>query len=163
MHYAVFETPDGWIGALATARGLKCLTLPTASASDAQAALSPPPAACQDAAYFSDLIADLRRYFSGEPVVFSIAIDIDGAPPFRRRVWQATRNIPWGETRSYGWLAAQAGQPRGARAVGQAMAHNPVPIVVPCHRVVGARGLGGFGGGLDVKRRLLALEGGTRR
>ncbi len=163
MHYAVFETPAGWIGALATARGLKCLTLPAASAADARAELAPPPEAREDAAYFSDLITDLGRYFSGEPVIFTITLDLDGVPPFRRRVWQAARAIPWGETRSYGWLAARAGQPRAARAVGQAMAHNPVPIVVPCHRVVAANGLGGFSGGLDVKRRLLALEGGTRR
>jgi methylated-DNA-[protein]-cysteine S-methyltransferase len=163
MHYAVFETPAGWIATLATASGLKRLELPAASAEAALAALAPPPAALEDAAYFSALITDLERYFSGQAVVFTITLDLTGVPAFRRRVWQATRGIPWGETRSYGWLAAQAGQPRGARAVGQAMAHNPVPIVVPCHRVVSTTGLGGFTGGLDMKRQLLALEGGTQR
>jgi methylated-DNA-[protein]-cysteine S-methyltransferase len=162
MRYAVFETPAGWIAVLGTASGLKRLELPSASAEAALAALDIPPAAREDAAYFSDLITDLRRYFGGQAVNFTFPLDLAGAPPFRQRVWQATRGIPWGETRSYGWLAAQAGQPRGARAVGQAMAHNPVPIVVPCHRVVGTHGLGGFTGGLDMKRRLLALEGGAR-
>ena len=89
-------------------------------------------------------------------------LDLSGAPEFFRRAWQACRSIPAGETRSYGWLAAQAGRPRAARAAGQAMARNPVPLVVPCHRVVGSDGhLRGFGGGLPMKAWLLSLDQGT--
>ena len=74
-------------------------------------------------------------------------------------IWQATRSIPHGETRSYAWVAARAGNPLGARAAGQALGKNPLPVVVPCHRVVAADGgLGGFTGGLYLKRKLLALE-----
>jgi methylated-DNA-[protein]-cysteine S-methyltransferase len=163
MYYAVFETSAGWLAALATVRGLRRLTLPATDAVAARAALDPPPSAREDASHLSDLIDDLRRYFSGQAVDFKITLDLDQGTPFQRQVWQAARRIPGGSTRSYGWLAAQAGRPRAARAVGQAMARNPVPIVVPCHRVVGTNGLGGFSGGLDVKRRLLALEAGTDR
>jgi len=163
MYYAVFETTWGWLAALATSHGLRRLTLPAPDAATARAALAPPPTAREDAACLSDLIDDLRRYFSGQPVDFRISLDLDQGTPFQRQVWQTTRRIPRGSTRSYGWLASQTGRPRAARAVGQAMARNPVPIVVPCHRVVGGHGLGGFSGGLDIKRRLLALEAGTDR
>ena len=87
-----------------------------------------------------------------------LPLDVRGSR-FQRRVWRALRAIPRGETRSYGWLAGRAGRRGAARAVGQAMARNPVPLVIPCHRVVGADGcLVGFGGGLDLKQRLLDLE-----
>jgi methylated-DNA-[protein]-cysteine S-methyltransferase len=101
----------------------------------------------------------LRRYGRGEPVSFPDTLDFEGVSPFRRAVWEATRHILPGQTCSYGELAAQVGRPGAARAVGQAMARNPWPIIVPCHRVVASDGgLGGYGGGLDMKKRLLALE-----
>lgn len=91
-----------------------------------------------------------------------VTLAIDGTP-FQMAVWRVTRAIPRGETRTYGQLAAQIGHPGSARAVGAAEGANPVPIVVPCHRVVGANGdLTGFGGGLALKRRLLELERGPR-
>lgn len=163
MYYAVFETTGGWLAALATPHGLRRLTLPAPDAATARAALAPPSTAREDAACLSDLIDDLRRYFNGQAVDFKVSLDLDQGTPFQRQVWQATRRIPSGSTRSYGWLASQTGRPRAARAVGQAMARNPVPIVVPCHRVVGGHGLGGFSGGLDTKRWLLAMEAGTDR
>jgi methylated-DNA-[protein]-cysteine S-methyltransferase len=87
-------------------------------------------------------------------------VDLTVQPSFLRRALTAARGIPRGQVRSYAWLAAAAGNPRAARAAGQAMARNPVPIIIPCHRVVASDGsLGGFGGGLGMKRRLLALEG----
>jgi methylated-DNA-[protein]-cysteine S-methyltransferase len=90
---------------------------------------------------------------------FTVPLDLSGLSPFHRRVLQATRRIPYGRTATYRDLARRVGRPRAARAVGQAMARNPVPLVIPCHRVVAAGGgLGGFSGGLDLKRRLLALE-----
>jgi O-6-methylguanine DNA methyltransferase len=103
---------------------------------------------------------DITAYFAGEPVDFTCVIRLDGVADFHRQVYEAARRIPYGHTISYGGLAAMAGSPKAARAVGQAMARNPIGIVIPCHRVIAADGgLGGFGPGLDVKRRLLELEG----
>jgi len=87
-------------------------------------------------------------------------LDLAGATPFRRRVWAELRRIPRGATRSYGEVADELGKRRAARAVGGACGANPVPVLIPCHRVLAANGrLGGFSGGLDWKRRLLAIEG----
>jgi O-6-methylguanine DNA methyltransferase len=98
---------------------------------------------------------------SGERVEFGDwPLDMRQATPFQRRVWRAVRRIPWGQTRTYWWVAVRIGDPRAARAIGQAMGANPLPLVVPCHRVIRTGGgLGGFGGGLEMKRRLLTLEG----
>ncbi|MBM3956898.1 MAG: methylated-DNA--[protein]-cysteine S-methyltransferase [Gemmatimonadetes bacterium] len=88
-----------------------------------------------------------------------LPVDTADAPPFFKRAWTACRSIPAGETRSYGWLAAAAGSPGAARAAGQSMARNPAALAIPCHRVVASDGsLHGFGGGLEMKARLLALE-----
>ncbi|MCK4262862.1 MAG: MGMT family protein, partial [Dehalococcoidia bacterium] len=85
------------------------------------------------------------------------------ASPFQRSVWDVCQSIPYGETRSYAWVAGKLGLPRAARAVGQALARNPVPIIVPCHRVIGSDGeLVGFGGGMDLKRLLLRIESEAR-
>jgi methylated-DNA-[protein]-cysteine S-methyltransferase len=100
----------------------------------------------------------LGEYFAGVRRAFDLPLDLRGTP-FQLRVWNALLRIPYGETRTYGQLAAALGQPGAARAVGAANGANPVGIIVPCHRVVAAGGgLGGFGGGLDRKRFLLALE-----
>lgn len=100
----------------------------------------------------------LDDYFCGRLTAFDLPLRLDGTP-FRRRVWQALLSIPYGETRSYGQLAAVIGQPGAARAVGGANHHNPISIIVPCHRVIGADGsLIGYGSGLDMKEFLLELE-----
>ena len=100
----------------------------------------------------------LSEYFEGARRTFDVELAADGTP-FQRRVWQALANIPYGETRSYGEIAAAIGNPRAAMAVGGANGSNPLPIVVPCHRVIGSDGsLTGFGGGLAAKRYLLDLE-----
>jgi methylated-DNA-[protein]-cysteine S-methyltransferase len=101
----------------------------------------------------------LCRYAAGQPVKFRIPLDLTGATSFQRRVWRVLRTIPFGETRSYVWVARRIGQPGAARAVGNACGANPVPILIPCHRVVASDGsLGGFSAGLKWKRQLLALE-----
>ena len=107
------------------------------------------------------LAEDLVQYFAGDRVdLRRYRVDLSELPPFFRRALLAARSIPYGQTRSYGWVAARAGSPAGARAAGQAMARNPIPLVIPCHRVLGAGGaLTGFGGGLESKRVLLELEG----
>ena len=100
----------------------------------------------------------LREYFAGERKAFSIPLDMRGTR-FQKDVWEALLAIPFGETRSYGQLAKQLGNPRATRAVGAANGRNPISIIVPCHRVIGSSGkLTGFAGGLDTKAHLLRLE-----
>jgi len=101
----------------------------------------------------------LERYFAGEPVRFRVPLDLRAGTPFQQKVWCALQRIPHGQTRSYAWVARQIGSPRAARAVGAACGANPVPVIVPCHRVIASDGaLGGFSGGLARKRALLLLE-----
>ena len=156
------KTTFGWVGIARSARGLLALTLPRP---DQEAALQPlldrwGDDARQDDVALGDLGEKLRRYFDGGVVSFDEPLDTRGATDFQRRVWDVTRRIPRGETMTYGEIARQVGSPRAARAVGQVMAHNPWPIVVPCHRVVGHDGrLTGFGGGLAMKQRMLEMEG----
>jgi methylated-DNA-[protein]-cysteine S-methyltransferase len=100
----------------------------------------------------------LREYFEGKRREFSLRLDMRGTS-FQKDVWEALLGIPYGETRSYGQIAKQIGRPSASRAVGAANGANPIPIVVPCHRVIGSTGkLTGFGGGLDVKEKLLGIE-----
>ena len=101
----------------------------------------------------------LEEYFAGRRTAFDVRLDVAGTS-FQRKVWNALLTIPFGQTRSYGQIAKQIGNPRAVRAVGAANGRNPVSIVAPCHRVIGSTGeLTGFAGGLDVKAYLLALEG----
>jgi methylated-DNA-[protein]-cysteine S-methyltransferase len=102
----------------------------------------------------------LEEYFAGERTAFDVPMELDGTP-FQKEVWAELTRIGYGETISYGELARRVGRPRGPRAVGQANGANPIPIIVPCHRVLASNGIGGYGGGLKVKRALLAIEGVT--
>jgi methylated-DNA-[protein]-cysteine S-methyltransferase len=107
---------------------------------------------------FPDVVEQLEAYFARERTDFDLELGLEGSE-FQRRVWQALLTIPYGETRSYGQVAEQIGATGSARAVGLANGRNPIAIVVPCHRVIGASGsLTGYGGGLDRKRSLLELE-----
>jgi methylated-DNA-[protein]-cysteine S-methyltransferase len=111
-----------------------------------------------DPTAFDDVVDQLDAYFAGTLTEFDVPLQLDGTP-FQREVWGALREIPYGETRSYGWLADRIGRPGAARAVGLANGHNPIGIIVPCHRVIGANGaLVGYGGGLERKQVLLDLE-----
>ena len=105
-----------------------------------------------------EVLGQFRLYFAGELQTFDLPLEIVGTD-FQKRVWVALQTIPYGQTRSYSQLAREIGAPRAVRAVGAANGRNPIPIIVPCHRVIGASGkLVGFGGGLDWKRLLLDLE-----
>ena len=107
---------------------------------------------------FPDAVDQLEAYFAGKRTDFDVELNLVGSE-FQRRVWQALLTIPYGETRSYGQVAEQIGVAGAARAVGLANGHNPIAIIVPCHRVIGANGsLTGYGGGLDRKRSLLEME-----
>ncbi|ONI90422.1 cysteine methyltransferase [Saccharothrix sp. ALI-22-I] len=115
----------------------------------------------EDPSLFGDVIAQLSEYFDGGRKAFDLPLDLIGTP-FQRTVWQELLEIPYGETVSYGELAQRLGRPSAARAVGLANGRNPISIIVPCHRVVGASGdLTGYGGGLARKRHLLDFEQGS--
>ncbi|MFJ8647415.1 methylated-DNA--[protein]-cysteine S-methyltransferase [Streptomyces sp. NPDC093546] len=110
---------------------------------------------------FAEVVRQLDAYYAGELTVFDLPLHLDGTP-FQRSVWEQLRKIPYGETRSYGELAEALGKPGASRAVGLANGKNPIGIIVPCHRVIGASGgLTGYGGGLERKQRLLAFESGV--
>ena len=108
----------------------------------------------------AEIVHQLRAYFAGERLAFDLQIDFRHVSPFLRRVLSAAASVPAGQVVSYGEIARRIGQPTGSRAVGQALGRNPMPIVLPCHRVIAAGGkIGGYGGGLRMKRTLLRIEG----
>ncbi len=112
----------------------------------------------EDPAQFKDVTRQLRAYFAGELEEFDLPLAPEGTQ-FQQTVWNELCNIPYGETISYGELAKRIGNPKASRAVGLANGSNPIPIVIPCHRVIGSNGkLTGYGGGLPIKEKLLALE-----
>lgn len=112
----------------------------------------------RDHAAFGDVRVQLDEYFEGRRAVFELALELEGTP-FQRRVWRALQEIPYGESVTYGQLARRIGRPAASRAVGAANGQNPISLIVPCHRVVGADGtLTGYGGGIERKRSLLELE-----
>jgi len=163
VHLGEFESPIGPLRILSTARGLAYLELPHANGRGLAGWLSryapgakPVPAFAPNRA----AIAQVLEYLEGKRTVFGLPLDLRGTP-FQLDVWRELLGIPYGETRSYGQVARAIGQPLACRAVGAANGANPLPLVVPCHRVVASHGLGGYGGGLALKRRLLALERST--
>ncbi len=160
LSYALIETKLGWLGVLGSKAGLLHIVPPQASPQAVLSILGEPLAeANPDIPLFGDLPHRLKRYLDGEVVTFPDPLDLAGATPFQSAVWQMTRSIPYGETRSYAWLARQIGIPGGARAVGQALAKNPLPIVVPCHRVIGIRRKLRCSRSLEMRRQLLEIEG----
>ena len=159
---ATCQTALGWVGVAWSAEGLVTVTLPRSTEAEAleplpiATSVSPAEAPGLDVA---DLLEKLRRYYGGEQVAFEELLDPSIGTDFQKRVWGITRSIPRGQARTYGSVAREAGSPGSARAVGQAMARNPWPPIVPCHRVVGHDGrLTGFGGGLEMKRQMLEFE-----
>jgi methylated-DNA-[protein]-cysteine S-methyltransferase len=156
ISYAYLETPVGLLLLRANADGLREIrfsprrVLPKA---DWQ----------EDPRMFSEPIRQLRAYFAGELEEFELRLAPEGTE-FQRRVWSELSKIPYGDTVSYGELARRIGNPKASRAVGLANGSNPIPIIIPCHRVIGSNGkLTGYGGGLPIKRKLLALEKGQLR
>jgi methylated-DNA-[protein]-cysteine S-methyltransferase len=160
--YNIFRVGVGWVGVLASEAGLLRVTLPQRSASEVYQQLSDSVnRAVLSPDRFQDLMERLGAYFDGRKMDFPDRLDLSGATPFQREVWEVARRIPYGETRSYLWVAELMGKPGAVRAVGQALGRNPLPVIVPCHRVLASSGrLGGFRGGLEMKRFLLHLEAG---
>jgi O-6-methylguanine DNA methyltransferase len=113
----------------------------------------------EDEMHFRNIIKQISDLAKGKRIEFKADLDLYGTP-FQLKVWNAIAKIPWGETRSYVWLASQAGNPKAVRAAASACGANPVPLIIPCHRVIASNGgIGGFTGGIDLKRKLLLLEG----
>lgn len=151
--YTFIPTPIGTLTATRDAAGLTLLALP----SDQPKA---DPAWAHEPAAFDDLAGQLGEFFAGRRTAFTLPLAAHGTP-FQRAVWDAVRAIPYGQRKSYSEVAREVGRPTAVRAVGAANARNPLPILVPCHRVVGTDGgLTGYAGGLELKRRLLDLENG---
>jgi len=160
--YAPVDSPFGPLLALRTRRGLLRLAFPEESADSVleRVAERVSPRIVEAAEPLEDLRRELDEYFSGRRHDFELPLDWSLIGPFGQRVLRVTRAIPFGGVLSYAEVAAEAGSPRGSRAAGNALGSNPIPIVIPCHRVLRSGGaLGGYGGGLDRKRWLLELEG----
>ena len=151
--YTQLPSPIGLLLLVGDDRGLRQI----AFAENGRAA-PPNPDWKQDSTALNEPIRQLRAYFAGEIEAFDLALAPDGTP-FQQKVWNELCRIPYGQTISYGDLARRIGNPNASRAVGLANGSNPIPIVIPCHRVIGSNGkLTGYGGGLPIKEKLLALE-----
>ena len=151
--FTVIESPIGPLTLVSRAGRLTTLAM------DGQThAVPPPPGSRRDDGAFTDVVTQLDEYFAGERTEFDVPLDLAGTE-FQRAVWAQLCAIPYGRTISYGELARRMGNPKAARAVGTANGHNPVALIVPCHRVIaGDGGIGGYGGGTDRKALLLDLE-----
>jgi methylated-DNA-[protein]-cysteine S-methyltransferase len=152
VHYRTMDSPVGMLTLAGVGDRLQHLRMVDQTYEPSREGWEP------DDEAFADAVTQLEEYFRGERLDFDLELDMVGTA-FQCRVWEALRTIPYGETRSYGEIAAQIGSPGASRAVGMANGHNPIGIIVPCHRVIGANGsLTGYGGGLDRKKLLLGME-----
>jgi methylated-DNA-[protein]-cysteine S-methyltransferase len=162
VSYAPVDSPFGTLLAASTSRGLVRLAFPEEDVDAMLEGLARrlSPRIIEAPASFDAVRRELDEYFDGSRRIFELAQDWTLMSAFGRKVLRATYNIPYGGVLSYAEVATEAGSPRGSRAAGNALGSNPIPIVVPCHRVLRSGGnLGGYGGGLDRKRYLLELEG----
>jgi len=164
MEYCHFYQTDwGWGAIVKGDAGVKEVLLPEHEQGTLRLILA---ARYPDLVYDEEAIGPVKeallRYFGGEKVGFGFPLDLSGHTPFKRSVYMATQTIPYGEVRTYGWISDQIGRRRASRAAGQALRYNPIPIIIPCHRVIRKDGtLGGFSSriGVEFKIRLLQLEG----
>ena len=160
-HFVVYESSIGYI--IIVTRNGKVVSLDVKGGGmyeARKAVLTLYPDATESMASCKTIRTLLDRYLQGRKVDFEIELDISCLGGFTQKVLNELMNIPYGETRTYGWLARKVGKPGAARAVGQALKRNPIPIIIPCHRVIRDDGtIGGFSMGVNIKERLLALEG----
>ncbi len=161
IELALVPTRIGDLGLAWNARGIVAIHLPRGDAAQTLRSLRRQyPAAPVRAVAPAEYQRELQAYATGQVREFRAPLDWSAIKPFQRAVLETANRIPFGETRTYQWIAQQIGKPRAARAVGRALATNPIPIILPCHRVIGSDGgLHGYGGGLPLKRKLLELEG----
>jgi len=161
--YRIFEVSWGWAAAARGHGGLCAFVLPMASREEAETDIhTRAPSFEPSKSALRDIVTAVRRYFQGWRSDFGdIRLDLSAGTAFQRKVWSIVRRIPYGEVRTYRWISLEIGRPRAARAIGGAVGANPIPLIVPCHRIVNADGtLGGFSapGGVELKRRMLKLE-----
>ncbi len=162
IYYNTFKSPIGEILVTRTEKGLSFVSFPKNTWEKFLLALGKDKSIelIRNENKFLSLKSDLKDYFSGKKVVFKEKLDLTGGTDFQKKVWTAMLKIPYGETRSYGWLAQQAGGKNKARATGAACGTNPIPLIIPCHRVIKSdKTLGGYSSGLGIKRKLLKIEG----
>lgn len=159
----VFQSPWGWMGISETDKGIDRIALPKQSKRAVEASLreeSPEPFVIEPTSGLISAQEQLMEYLEGKRQAFDLPLDLSSGTAFQRKVWRTLLLVPYAKLRSYQWVAARVGGPQYARAVGNAVGANPLPIVVPCHRIVAQDAtLGGFSGGLPTKRKLLTLEG----
>jgi methylated-DNA-[protein]-cysteine S-methyltransferase len=163
MHYSIFKTRWGWFGLLGDDDGLRRTCLPLAEKEEVLShLLANSEEAPTQLKTFGDCQEQVKAYFESVRVDFSgVAVDVSGFGAFEQAVWQTIRGISYGQTTTYTDLAARANRPRAIRAAANAVAKNPLPLIIPCHRILRKdRSLGGFSapGGVDTKKRLLDLE-----
>ncbi len=158
------DTTWGWMALAFSNLGLVGTTLPCSTKEEALGkVLTLWPYAYPQEDALKELKELLVRYFNGEKVDFNFPLDLRTGTDFQKKVWEEVRKVPWGQTSTYREIAERVGRPGASRAVGQALARNPMPIIIPCHRVIGSSGnLVGFSGGIELKGKLLALEGAIR-
>ena len=159
----VFPTPWGWMGISETTKGIDAIVLPKASKKAVESSLRTLSEVHPDGAPSSRLREARRQvveFIRRRRATFDMPLDVSQGTAFQRQVWRTLQRVPYGKVRSYQWIALRVGGRRYARAVGNAVGANPLPIVIPCHRIVAHdASLGGFSGGLAMKRKLLTLEG----
>jgi len=159
----IFKSPWGWVGISETAKGIDAIVLPKRSKQAIEFGLrtmADVPFEPGESARLEVARSQLLDYLEGKRNGFDIPLDLSRGTAFQRRVWRTLQRVPFGKLRSYQWIASRVGGRRYARAVGNAVGANPLPIVVPCHRIVAQdASLGGFSCGLPMKRKLLTLEG----
>jgi methylated-DNA-[protein]-cysteine S-methyltransferase len=160
----MFKSRWGWMGMAESERGLAAIVLPRSSKAAVAADLGVEPARRASSATLRRAKKQLVEYLAGTRTSFDLPLDLSRGTAFQRRVWKTLQAIPYGQLWSYRGLASRVGGIQYARAVGGAVGANPLPIVVPCHRIIAQDAtLGGFSSGLPAKRRLLALEGSLSR
>ncbi len=164
IFYSIFNTPSGWMGIAGNEYGLRTLILPQINEGKALSLVKDRIGAddlVRDKRYFGGIIRLLLDYLEGKRVVFEYPLDMRSATQFEKKVWKVTQSIPYGEIRSYKFIAEEIGNPKAFRAIGQVLKRNPLPIIIPCHRVIQNNGeLGGFLGGIEFKKFLLKIERG---
>jgi methylated-DNA-[protein]-cysteine S-methyltransferase len=160
--YTLLKINNGYVGVVASKFGLRTLILPHSKKEETFSLLKEKLGdyrLLEDASFFNKLSEELIKYFKGEKVPFyDYPLDLSSFTPFQRDVWSVTQMVPYGEVRTYSWIAWKVGC--SPRAVGGALRRNPLPLIIPCHRIISSNhGLGGFSFGIEWKRKLLEIEG----